>query len=46
MRSVGRSPEISLDFPRVVSHVFMFLAVCFENFVFLGLRSRQVYRFF
>ena len=29
-------------FPRVVSHVFMILAVCFENFVLLGFRSFQV----
>ena len=29
-------------FPRVVSHVFMFLAVCFDDFVGLGFRSFQV----
>ena len=29
-------------FPRVVSHVFMFLAVCFESFVELGVCSFRV----
>ena len=29
-------------FPRVVSHVFMFLAACFDDFVGLGFRSFQV----